>query len=172
MSRLTFTKRAGVLMAVVAFVLGITAASAPGWGSGGEETTPTKPKHEGKEKNKGKEEEGEEHGEKQKPKPEQPKVQTPPVAQPAPPAAAPPAPVVSQGAPAPPVTGESLPPEQEAVPEAPVVAQAPPEQPALAPVAERKELAQTGLDPGLIALLGALCLAGGGLLFRRALARG
>jgi LPXTG-motif cell wall-anchored protein len=52
------------------------------------------------------------------------------------------------------------------------VAQAPPEQPALAPVAERKELAQTGLDPGLIALLGALCLAGGGLLFRRALARG
>jgi LPXTG-motif cell wall-anchored protein len=52
------------------------------------------------------------------------------------------------------------------------VAQAPPEAGAAAvPVAERRELAQTGLDPALIALLGALCLGGGGLLFRRALAR-
>jgi LPXTG-motif cell wall-anchored protein len=168
MSRLTFTKRAGVLMAVVAFVLGITAASALGWANEGE-TAPAKPKHEGNEKNKGKEEEGEEQGEKEKPKPEQPKVVTPPAAQPAPTPPAPPAPVVSQGAPtpppAPPVSTESVPPE------APVVAQAPPEQPALAPVAERKELAKTGIDPELIALLGALCLAGGGLMFRRALAR-
>ena len=44
-------------------------------------------------------------------------------------------------------------------------------QTALAPVVERKQLASTGLDPVLMALLGALCLAGGGLLFRRAVVR-
>jgi len=38
-------------------------------------------------------------------------------------------------------------------------------------VAQRSQLAKTGLDPALIALLGALCLGGGALLFRRALAR-
>ena len=53
-----------------------------------------------------------------------------------------------------------------------MVAQQTPTAAPLAPVAERKELAQTGLDPGLIALLGAVCLGGGGFLFRRALARG
>jgi LPXTG-motif cell wall-anchored protein len=58
------------------------------------------------------------------------------------------------------------------VPESPVVAQAPPEEGApTSQAASRKELAKTGLDPGLIALLGAMCLGGGGLLFRRALAR-
>jgi LPXTG-motif cell wall-anchored protein len=52
------------------------------------------------------------------------------------------------------------------------VAQAAPQEGAEAvPAAEREELAQTGLDPALIALLGALCLGGGGLLFRRAMAR-
>ena len=89
----------------------------------------------------------------------------------------PPAPVVSQGAPAPapeqPVETEAVPPEQGGVPESPVVAQAPPEEGSVAasPAANRTELAKTGLDPALIALLGAMCLGGGALLFRRALAR-
>jgi LPXTG-motif cell wall-anchored protein len=74
-------------------------------------------------------------------------------------------------APAPEQPAESLPPEQEGVPESPVVAQAPPGEGAPTPVASRKELAKTGLDPGLIALLGAMSLGVGGLLFRRALAR-
>jgi LPXTG-motif cell wall-anchored protein len=102
----------------------------------------------------------------------------PPAAVTPPPAAAPP-PVVSQGAPpapAPeqPVGVDTTPPERGEngeEEEAPTVAQAP-SQPALAPVAEREELAKTGIDPGLIALFGAICLIGGGLLFRRALARG
>jgi LPXTG-motif cell wall-anchored protein len=86
-----------------------------------------------------------------------------------------PAPVVSQGttpAPEQPVTTESVPTKKGGVPESPVVAQAAPGAGAPAtPVAERSQLARTGLDPALIALLGALCLGGGGLLFRRALAR-
>ena len=58
------------------------------------------------------------------------------------------------------------------VPESPVVAQAPPQSGSeTVPVAQRSQLAKTGLDPALIALLGALCLGGGALLFRRALAR-
>ena len=58
------------------------------------------------------------------------------------------------------------------MPESPVVAQAPPEEGApTSPAAKRTELAKTGLDPALIALLGAMCLGGGALLFRRALAR-
>jgi LPXTG-motif cell wall-anchored protein len=65
-----------------------------------------------------------------------------------------------------------VPPEQPTVPESPVVAQPPPQPGApTVPVAERRELATTGLDPALIALLGAMCLGGGALLFRRALAR-
>jgi LPXTG-motif cell wall-anchored protein len=52
------------------------------------------------------------------------------------------------------------------------VAQPPPQPGApTVPVADRSELASTGLDPALIALLGAMCLGGGALLFRRALAR-
>ena len=59
------------------------------------------------------------------------------------------------------------------MPDNPVVAQAPPEEGGVrrTPAANRTELAKTGLDPALIALLGALCLGGGALLFRRALAR-
>jgi LPXTG-motif cell wall-anchored protein len=66
-------------------------------------------------------------------------------------------------------TGETGGPSE--TPQGPEVAQTPTQAP-LAPVAERKELAKTGIDPGLIAMLGALCLVGGGLLFRRSLARG
>jgi LPXTG-motif cell wall-anchored protein len=70
------------------------------------------------------------------------------------------------------VETEVVPPVRNGVPDNPVVAQAPPEEAApTAPAAERRELAKTGLDPALIALLGAVCLGGGGLLFRRALAR-
>jgi hypothetical protein len=58
------------------------------------------------------------------------------------------------------------------VPDNPVVTQPPPQPGApTVPVAERSELAETGLDPALIALHGALFLGGGALLFRRALAR-
>jgi LPXTG-motif cell wall-anchored protein len=52
------------------------------------------------------------------------------------------------------------------------VAQAPTAESApLAPVSEHRKLARTGLDPAVIALLGALCLGGGAFLFRRAMAR-
>jgi LPXTG-motif cell wall-anchored protein len=182
MSRWTFPFKAGVVMALAAFVIGISAANAMAWFD-----QPTTPTHQDKDKGKGHndkgdndEDEGKGHNEKPKPqpKPETPAGQpTPPAS--APPAAVPPAPVVSQGTPpapgAPgtpeqPVQTKTVPPEQGGVPQSPVVAQAPPSQPA-APAAEREQLAKTGLDPGLIALLGALCLGGGGLLFRRALAR-
>jgi LPXTG-motif cell wall-anchored protein len=53
----------------------------------------------------------------------------------------------------------------------PELAQAPGEEPELAPAAERKKLAETGLDPALIAVLGGLLVGGGVLLFRRAFAR-
>jgi len=39
------------------------------------------------------------------------------------------------------------------------------------PVAKRRRLAETGLSPWLIALLGGTFLAGGSYLFRRALVR-
>ena len=58
------------------------------------------------------------------------------------------------------------------MPDTPVVTQVPPQPGApTVPVAERSELPNTGLDPALIALLGAMCVGGGALLFRRALAR-
>jgi LPXTG-motif cell wall-anchored protein len=180
MSRATLPK-AGVALVLAAFVIGITAANALAWPN----EQPPAPAHEDKgkdNKHKGDKDEGEDEeegkGKKEKPQP-QPQVPTQPAGQPPPPAAVttppPPAPVVSQGAPPPapeqPVT-EQLPPEQGRVPESPVVAQAPPQAGAPSvPVAERQELAKTGLDPALIALLGALCLGGGGLLFRRALVR-
>jgi LPXTG-motif cell wall-anchored protein len=43
--------------------------------------------------------------------------------------------------------------------------------PPLAPVAERRQLASTGLNPALIAIAGMLCLVGGAFLFRRAVVR-
>jgi hypothetical protein len=183
-------------MALAAFVIGITAANAMAWPQGEPEKPAPTPKHKDKgdsHKNKGKGDDDDDDRDKgkgghEKPKPEKPKPEKPtpqppgpsgqpspppPAAPPAPPA---PAPVVSQGqppaAPSQPVETETLPPAQNGVPDNPVVAQAPPEQGApTAPAAERKELAKTGLDPALIALLGAFCLGGGGLLFRRALAR-
>jgi LPXTG-motif cell wall-anchored protein len=133
--------------------------------------------HGGKDKSHGK-------GKPEKPA-EQPPPQKPPVETPQPPAAQGP-PVTPQGAPAQtpeqPVSTEALPgktPESLAggeEEESPVVAQGAPRNGqatvSAAPAAEREELAQTGIDPELIALFGVLLLGGGALLFRRALARG
>jgi hypothetical protein len=180
MSRATLPSKVGVVMALAAFVIGITAANAVAWQN--EQPPPTTPQHGDNDNHKGDkgEEEHEGKGEKQKPQPQPPTPpagqQTPPAPAATPPAPAPtPAPVVSQGvtpAPEQPVSVESVPPKKGRGPQSPVVAQAPPAAGAPAtPVAERNQLARTGLDPALIALLGALCLGGGGLLFRRALAR-
>ena len=164
MSRLALGQKSGVVAALAALVLGLTAAAALGWANEGicinEET---------------------EHGNKPPPTatvPPPTQTTTPPVIQPPPATPAAPPPVTSQTTPTPPekVGGGSTPggnneagPSEK--PQGPVVAETPTAAP-LAPVAERKELAETGIDPGLIALLGALCLVGGALLFRRSLARG
>jgi len=169
-------------MALAAFVIGITAANAMAWGTGGETDKPSTPKHQDKDKNKGHDDDDDDEGKggHEKPKPQPKPPVTPPAGQPSPPgpatvppAAPAPAPVVSLGAPPPPpAQNGTVPPEQGGVPDNPVVAQAPPEAGApVSPAAERQELAKTGLDPALIALLGAACLGGGALMFRRALAR-
>ncbi len=196
MSRATLRVEVGVVMAVATFAIGITATNAIAWPN--EQPAPT-PQHgdKGDDKHKGDKDDDKHKGEKgddkhkgekgddkhnggkgeqPKPQPERPITptgqQTPPV--PVTPAAPPP--VVPQGGPAPepeqPVTSETVPPDQPTVPDSPVVTQAPPQPGAPAvPVAERSELAKTGLDPALIALLGAMCLGGGVVLFRRAVAR-
>jgi LPXTG-motif cell wall-anchored protein len=183
MSRWQLPLKAGIVMALAAFVIGITAASALGWGSGGETEKPPSsgPKHDqGKDNDEDEGKGGKGNHEQPKPKPPE-TAPTPPAGQQVPPATtppvaqAPPAPVVSQGTPTTPAQPAPLPPEQESgggVPQSPVVAAAPPAASApTTPVANRTQLAKTGLDPALIALLGALCLGGGGFLFRRALAR-
>jgi hypothetical protein len=154
MSRSTFQGKAGLIFALVAFVLGLTAATALGWENENEN-------------------QGKGHGKK-----ETPPTVTTPAAPTTPPAATTPAPAPTPpaAAPAPPTS------EQVTVKRAPkpkrakreqkrAVPTAAPSAPTLAPVVERKQLARTGLDPLVMALLGLLCLAGGGLLFRRALAR-
>jgi len=165
MSRSTFRKKAGLIFALAAFVLGVTAATALGWAN---------------ENNKGKN-----HGKNEKPPPTAttpapPPAQqvTPPAAPPAPPAAAPaPAPVVPQGTPAKTpseqVKAKGSPKQKGAQKQSQTIPAevTPSTETQLAPVVERKQLARTGLDPVLMALLGAFCLAGGGLLFRRAMAR-
>lgn len=169
------------MFALVALVLGISAGAAFGWAN--EQPTETN--------NQGYQHDRDNHGKKGKHKGDRPKenvpptVTTPETPQPPTPAApaVPAAPVTPQGGPSQtppeqPATPESGPTpggggQEESPPGSPVVAQTP-TQPAapLAPVAERKELAQTGLNPGLIALLGAMCLGGGAFFLRRALARG
>jgi len=183
MSRWTLPYKAGVVMVLAAFVIGITAASAMAWPGGEPQPPPANHGDKDKDKNKGHDDDDDDEGKggHEKPKPQPKPPVTPPAGQPSPPGpaavppAAPPPPVVSQGAPPPPeqpAQNGSVPPEQGGVPDNPVVAQAPPEAGApVSPAAERQELAKTGLDPALIALLGAACLGGGALMFRRALAR-
>jgi LPXTG-motif cell wall-anchored protein len=164
MSRLALGQKSGVVAALAALVLGLTAAAALGWANEGNGNNEEK-----------------EHGNKPPPTatvPPPTQTTTPPVTQPPPATPAAPPPVTSQTTPTPPekVGGGSTPGGNNesgpsGKPQGPVVAETPTAAP-LAPVAERKELAETGIDPGLIALLGALCLVGGALLFRRSLARG
>jgi hypothetical protein len=185
MSRWTLPYKAGVVMALAAFVIGITAASAMAWPSGGETDKPPAetPKQDKDKEGKGeKDDEDRDKGGHQKPQPQpKPPEVTPPSGAEVPPApaapAGPPAPVTAQEAPpaptAPeqPVEVQAPPAEEEGVPQSPIVAQAAPTEAApAAAAAERQELARTGLDPALIGLLGALCVGAGGLLFRRALA--
>jgi LPXTG-motif cell wall-anchored protein len=175
MSRPTFRHRAGLILTLVAFMLGATAATALGW-----ENETNKGRDHGKN-------EGKDHGKKNEkpptvtvPKPTKqppPPPPTPPGLAP-PPAAAAPAPVVPLATPTPTTPnvkakggpgggkgggkgGVNTPAEV-----APATSS-----PALAPAVEREQLAETGLNPALMALLGALCLGGGALLFRRALTR-
>ena len=170
MSRPTYRQKAGVIFALVALALGVMAGAALGWAG---EEQPT----------------GNDHGKKghgEKPPPEEvtpptettpPPVVTTPQASVTPPGTTTAPPVTSQGTPpsttTPPTTPQSPPTEQTSTPPTtpPTTGQPPTTSatPPLAPVAERKSLAETGLKPGLIALLGAVCLAGGGFLFRRAL---
>jgi hypothetical protein len=194
MSGPTLRRRTGVIFALVAFVLGVSAAAALGW-AGGEPTGNNeggKPSHEqDKEHGKNKGDNGDkdkdhgknngdngdkDHGNKP---PKDNEENAPPTVTPGTPQT-PSAPVTPQGAPTPPGPGQpvtpSSPPSEELPPstEQPPTAAAPPsgeKAPPLAPAAERKKLASTGLDPALIALAGAFFLVGGGFLFRRALAR-
>jgi hypothetical protein len=179
--------RTGVVLALVVFILGVTAAVATGWETNGE--TQDKVTHE---KGKGKDDNGrddngkgrpEDHGDKDngdrdkdndkgKGKDDEdngdedkPVVTTP---------SAPPAPTQVQttpAAPLAPVSPQATPsePGEEAEGGPKEVAQAPGEEPELA--SERKKLAETGLDPGLIAALGAFLVAGGAFFFRKAFAR-
>jgi hypothetical protein len=103
--------------------------------------------------------------------------QKPTAAPPAESGAPPAPPVAAQGAPpsAPPVSTGAIPGEGEelAGEEGLGGSETTPsgKAPKLKTVAQRKRLASTGLDPGLIAVLGAVSLIGGALLFRRSLAR-
>jgi hypothetical protein len=177
MSRPKYRQTTGVIFAVVALIFGITAAAAIGWANeettqGGETPTSGEQDHGGKKDHGDKKEEG-----------EQPPTQTeetpPTVTQEAPPTVTPPAqtttppPVTAQGPPSTPTTPESPPVTTE---QGPPTTSAPPttttpKAPPLAPVAERKQLASTGLSPALIALFGAAFLGGGAFLFRRSLVR-
>jgi uncharacterized membrane protein len=173
MSRTRFRMRTGVIFAlVVCFALGMTAAAAMGWGGGGGEQGQDHGKVEehGKEQGeKGKEHgnEEKEHGKKEE---EEGQEEAPPtVTAPTTPAApAPSVPVTPQAAPPTTPSQVAPPPEKVIVRERVPAEKAPP----LAPVAERKQLASTGLDPALIAVVGMFCLVGGAFLFRRALVRG
>jgi hypothetical protein len=163
MSRPTFRGKAGLIFALAAFVLGLTAATALGW------------QNEEKGHGKGKNNQA-------PPTVTTPTPSRPPVVVPTPA----PAPTVTPAAPAPPVTKPAKAPSQVkafgkkksrqktrqgGARNVPAKAGRPSQTVALAPAVERKELARTGLSPLLIALMGALSLAGGALLFRRALVR-
>jgi hypothetical protein len=173
MSRLTLQYKVGLVFALTALVVGLSSSAALGWGNEREHG------------NKGN------HGQKNKPPqpgptgPSAPPVAPGPVTPAPPPAGPAPAPqVVPTQTPAP-VKALGQKKERKAAKrrggggQAPVSGQkvlaeaGAPETVAIAPTSETGggELASTGLDPLLLALLGVFCLAGGGLLFRRALTR-
>jgi hypothetical protein len=196
MSGVTLRQKVGLILAVAVFALGMTAAVALGWEN--EQTPQEHGKNEqdhGKNKKKGKEhgnneEKGKEHGNNEekgnKGNEKSPPVTTPQTPAPVAPTGTTPAPV-GPAAPTSPQGAPSQPPSpvgSQGAPEQPSeqgggskgggkeVAQSTPSESApLAPVAEQRKLARTGLNPALIALLGALCLGGGAFLFRRGLAR-
>jgi hypothetical protein len=123
------------------------------------------------------EDEDKDHGNKGEDEDEDNGEQKPTGAPPAESGAPPAPPVAAQGAPpsAPPVGTGAIPGEgeelagEEGLGGSETTASG--EAPKLKTVAQRKRLASTGLDPGLIALLGAVSLIGGALLFRRSLTR-
>jgi len=192
--------RAGAIFAVVVFVLGVTAAVAAGWstsgdtndkvahegkgkeGDGRDDNDKGRSKDNGDREGKKKDNEDKDHGDKEKSKgkedqdtdnednesKDQPAVTTP---------SAPGAPITVQttpSSPTTPLTPSSTPsttPGSPALPGEPVVAKTPGEETELTPAAKRKKLAETGLDPALIAVLGMMLVGGGVLLFRRAFAR-
>ena len=183
MSRLTLQRKAALIFASTALVLMFGASAALGWGTGGETGGGNKGNH------------GHKNKQHQGPPPTgatgaqgTPSVPTttpPPAAAPAPPAA--PAPQVTPTqTPSQPVkafggprskkgksrrtTGPGTTPGSGG--RQVLVKAGVPKTVAIAPASERSSgLAETGLSPGLIALLGALCLGGGAFLLRRAMAR-
>ena len=163
MSRPTFRGKAGLIFALAAFVLGLTAVTALGWQN---------------------EEKGHGNGNNNQPPP----TVTTPTPSPPPVVVSPPGPAAAT-----PAAPQSTPAQTPSQPVKAfgkkgkkkggrrrtqhgggrsIPAKAPVSRTvALAPAVERKELARTGLSPLLIALMGAFSLAGGALLFRRALVR-
>lgn len=193
--------RAGAIFAVVVFVLGVTAAVAAGWETSGGTNDKVAHEGKGKDDNGGKDngkgesrdngdkdradkdgdkdkgDRDKDNGDKEKSKgkedrdeddedKDEPTVTTP---------SAPGVPTTVQttpSSPTTPLTPSATPPGNPASPEEPVLAEEPTgEEPELTTAAKRKKLAETGLDPALIAVLGALFVGGGALLFRRAFAR-
>ncbi len=201
MSGATLPRKTGLIFAVVTFALGLTAATALGWETEqnkdrnhGKEQRSEDRDHDKGQKNKdrdhdkGQNNKGRDHdkgenkgGDHDKgnqpvtpnvttpaPQPGAPTVTTPPAVAPPAPAAVP---VTPQGSPTP-TPGENGENGGGGGDKPTQLAQeGAPEGPALAPASEREELAKTGLDPALMALLGVFCLGGGVFLFKRAFAR-
>jgi hypothetical protein len=181
MSRPAFRQTAGVALAVVALLLGITAAAALGWG--GEQQGSDHGQAHGKKDHGKNEETGGKGGEttttKKPTETTPPKTETtPPPTQTTPPTVttlAPP-PTVTTTATTPPttVTTQLRPPTRTVT--TPPSKTTPPSEttttsktPPIRQVAKRKRLAATGLNPVLMVLLGAGLLGGGSFLLRRSL---
>jgi outer membrane biosynthesis protein TonB len=170
MSRPTYRQTAGAVFAVVALVLGITAAAALSWGGeGGSEHGNAH----GKKDHGSKQDTGKKQTETTPPKTET----TPPKTETTPPPTvttlAPP-PTVTTTATTPPttVTTQERPPSRtttETTTVATTTTETTTTAPPLKPVAKRKQLAATGLSPVLMVLLGVGLLGGGAFVLRRSL---
>jgi hypothetical protein len=185
MSRLTLQRKAALIFASTALVLMFGASAALGWGTGGETGGPNKGNHGHKNnQHQGSGPGGPTGATGPQGTPSVPQTTTPPPAPAAPaaptpqvtPTQTPSQPVKAFGAPRSKkgksrrTTGPGTTPEsggRQILAKAGVSKTV-----AIAPASERSSgLAETGLSPGLIALLGALCLGGGAFLLRRAMAR-